>query len=279
VQVVGNRERLSLGGATLEFLEARMLHWPDSMFAFLEGDGVLFSNDVFGMHLATAERFADEVESGTLSYQAAKYFANILLPFGARVTKVVGGLRNSGLEIDVIAPDHGPIWRRQPEQIIDLYLTWVAQRPTRKAVVAFDTMWQSTAKMARAISEGLISSGIDVKFMPLAVSHRSDVAAELLEAGGLLVGSPTINNQVYPTVGGLMVYLSGLRPRNLLGAAFGSYGWNGQAVSGVEKAMSEMGVELAREGLRVRYVPDQETLGACRSFGVEVADKLNAAAV
>jgi flavorubredoxin len=256
-----------------------MLHWPDSMFAYLEGDGVLFSNDVFGMHLAGAERFADEVEGAEVLYEAAKYYANVLLPFSPQMTKVLGKLRASDLEIGVIAPDHGPIWRQKPEKVLELYSRWAAQRPTRKAVVAFDTMWQSTARMAGAIAEGLASSGVGVKFMPLDGTDRSDVAAELLEAGALLVGSPTINNQIYPTVAGLMVYLRGLRPRNLTGAAFGSYGWNGQAVAKLDEALLEMGVELAEEGLRVCYVPDQQALADCRSFGARVAAKLNTALV
>jgi flavorubredoxin len=183
------------------------------------------------------------------------------------MAKVLHKLRASDLEIGVIAPDHGPIRRQEPEQVLELYSRWAAQQPTRKAVVVFDTMWQSTARMARAIAEGLAAGGIAVKFMPLDGTDRSDVAAELLEAGALLVGSPTINNQIYPTVAGLMIYLKGLRPRNLVGAAFGSYGWNGQAVAKLDEALLEMGVELTEEGLRVCYVPDQEALAECRSFG------------
>ena len=279
VQVVKEGERLTLGAASVRFLEAPMLHWPDSMFACLDGDRVLFSNDVFGMHLAGTERFADEVDGAQLLYEASKYYANVLLPYSAQMTKVLDKLRASDLGFDVIAPDHGPIWREEPEQILELYSRWAAQRPTRKAVVVFDTMWQSTARMAAAIAEGLASSGIDVKFMPLDGSDRSDVAAELLEAGALVVGSPTINNQVYPTVAGLMIYLRGLRPRNLLGAAFGPYGWNGQAVAKLDEALLEMGVELAEEGLRVCYVPDQQALSECRSFGARVATKLSSVLV
>jgi len=277
VQVAKDGERLPLGNATVRFLEARMLHWPDSMFAYLEGDGVLFSNDVFGTHLASVERFADEMDGALLRYEEAKYYANVLLPFSAQMTKVLDKLRASDLEIGVIAPDHGPIRRQQPEKILELYSRWAAQQSTRKAVVAFDSMWQSTAQMARAIAEGLASAGIAVKFMPLDGSDSSDVAAELLEAGAFLVGSPTMNNQIYPTVAGLMVYLRGLRPRNLVGAAFGSYGWNGQAVAKLDEALLEMGVELAEEGLRVCYVPDQQALAECRSFGSRVGAKLNAA--
>jgi flavorubredoxin len=276
VQVVADGERLSLGNAGLQFLDARMLHWPDSMFSYLEGDGVLFSNDAFGMHMASSERFADEVDESALLHEAAKYYANVILPFSPRVTKVVGKLRASGLEVSTIAPDHGPIWRQRPERILELYLRWAAQQPTRKAVVVFDTMWQSTARMAHAIAEGLSAGGIRVKVMPLDGTHRSDVAAELLEAGALLVGSPTMNNHMYPTVADVMTYLSGLRPKNLVGAAFGSYGWNPKAVADLEQALQAMGVELLEPGLRVCYVPDQEALAECRCFGAKVAARLDA---
>jgi flavorubredoxin len=276
VQVARDGERMSLGGATLQFLETRMLHWPDSMFAYLEGDGVLFTNDAFGMHLASTERFTDEMNEAEFTHETAKYYANILLPFSPRVSKVIDKIRDSDLELSTIAPDHGLIWRRDPEKALELYSRWAAQNPTRKAVVAFDTMWQSTAVMAQAITEGLVSGGIEVKVMPISVSHRSDVATELLEAGALVVGSPTMNNQMYPTVADLMTYLRGLRPKNLVGAAFGSYGWSPQAVTNLEKALLEMGVELADEGMRICYVPDQQALADCRSRGAKVAAKLNA---
>lgn len=275
VQVVADGERLSLGTANVRFRDARMLHWPDSMFTYLEGEGILFSNDAFGMHLASAERFADELDETHTRYEAAKYYANILLPFSHRVAKILDGLRSSDLELRMIAPDHGPVWRQRPEQILDCYSRWAAQQPRRKAVVVFDTMWQSTARMAQAIAEGLMTNGIEVKVMPLSGCHRSDVATDLLEAGALLVGSPTMNNQVFPTVADVMTYLRGLRPKNLVGAAFGSYGWNAQAVVHLEKALSEIGVELVAEGLKVCYVPDHQALCDCRSLGTKVADRLN----
>ena len=275
VQVVEDGERLTLGDARLRFLDARMLHWPDSMFTYLEGEGILFSNDAFGMHLASGERFTDEVDEARVLFEAGKYYANLLLPFSHRVVKIVDSLRESDLEINMIAADHGPIWRHQPEKILDLYSRWAAQQPNRKAVVVFDTMWQSTAQMGRAIAEGLTAGGIEVKLMPLSGSHRSDVAVELLEAGALVVGSPTMNNQMFPTVADLMTYLKGLRPKNLIGAAFGSYGWNGQAVANLDKALVEMGVELVEEGLRVHYVPDEQALADCRALGANVAARLN----
>ncbi len=274
IKVVKHGQQLSLGNTNLRFVEAKMLHWPDSMFTYLEGPGVLFSNDAFGMHLASSERFIDELPPDDWQREAAKYFANILMPFSARVSKLLKELPKFELDLRIIAPDHGPIWREQPTDIIDRYASWAAREPQNKAVVAYDTMWHSTAQMARAIADGLAHGGLNVRLMPLQASHHSDVASELLDAGALLVGSSTLNNQMLPAVAGLLTYLKGLRPKNLLGAAFGSYGWGGQAVGLVEQALGEMNVKIVEEGLRIRYVPDADGLTQCRTLGTRVAAKL-----
>lgn len=274
IQVVGDGERLELGDVALQFVEARMLHWPDSMFSYLEGDGVLFSNDGFGMHLASHERFVDQLAPQVWRYEAAKYYANILLLFSQVVEKLLARLPSLGLDIQVIAPDHGPVHRRDPEEIIRLYGEWAAQKPARKAVVVYDTMWDSTAKMARAVGEGLASTGIRVKVLPLQAAHRSDVVTEVLDAGALVVGSPTMNNQMFPTVADTMTYLKGLRPRNLVGAAFGSYGWSGEAVKHLEQILREMDVDVVEEALKIQYVPDRESLTRSRDFGASIGSKM-----
>jgi flavorubredoxin len=274
VEQVGTGDRVQIGDAAFRFVEARMLHWPDSMFAFLEGDGVLFTNDGFGMHLATSERFADEIDPSLLDREGAKYFANILLPFSPLVTKLVGQLPGLDLDVRIIAPDHGPIWREDPMRIVEQYARWAEQKPGRKAVVIYDTMWQSTAAMARAVGDGLAAAGVTTKLMPLDGSHRSDVATELLGAGALVVGSPTMNGQIYPTVADALTYLKGLKRKGLVGGAFGSYGWSGEAVGHVERHLEEMKVELAGEGVKHRYVPDGEALTRCRELGSAIADRL-----
>ncbi len=274
VETVKTGDTLDLGGARFGFVEARMLHWPDSMFAYLEGDGVLFSNDAFGMHLATSERFTDQVEETLWRREASKYYANILLHFSPLVKRLLAQLPSLGLDIRVIAPDHGPIWRKDPMQIVEQYSTWAQQRPTRKVVVIYDTMWRSTAVMAQAVGEGLAAGGAEVRLLPLAGTHRSDVLTELLDAGGLVVGSPTMNNQIYPTVADVMTYIKGLKPQNLVGASFGSYGWSGEAVKLLDAQLQEMKVDLVAPGLRVSYVPSPESLASCRDLGRKVAAKL-----
>ena len=270
-------EKLSLGNMELTFLETRMLHWPDSMFSYLPEEKLLFSQDAFGMHLATDERFADEIKEDILDYEASTYYANILLPYSPLVLKLLDEVEKSGLEIDIIAPDHGPVWRKDLGWILDRYRMWAEQKPTEKAVVLFDTMWHSTEMMARAIEEGLVAGGARVKVMSMASSHRSDVAYELLDAGGLIAGSPTLNNNIFPTMADVLTYLKGLRPANLIGAAFASYGWGGESAAQLNAILSEMKVELVSEPLKVKYVPNEEDLSRCFDLGVNIAKKLKEA--
>lgn len=277
ITAVKDGESMGLGNLNVTFVEARMLHWPDSMMTYLGQSAVLFPSDAFGMHLASSQRFADEIEPSVLEYEAAKYYANILLPLSPLVTKLLDKVGKLGLAVNVIAPSHGPIWRKESSRVAQWYAKWAAGETTRKAVVGYDTMWQSTALMAQAIGDGLAAAGVVAKLMPLRASHRSDVATALLDAGALLVGSPTLNNGVFPTVADTLSYLKGLKPRNLVGAAFGSYGWSGEAVGHIEQALTEMKVELAAEGLKVRYVPDQEALRQCFALGRQVAERIRAA--
>jgi len=271
---VKDGESLSLGNMNLSFVETKMLHWPDSMMTYLVEDGVLFSQDAFGMHLATSQRFADEIDDDVLEYEGAKYFANILLLLSSLVIRTLEKVGKLGITINVLAPDHGPIWREDINRMLEYYAKWAAQKPTRKAVVVYDTMWQSTHKMARAIGEGLADGGADAKIMKLRACHRSDIVTEILDAGALLVGSPTINNNMFPTVADVLTYLKGLKPQNLIGTAFGSYGWSGEAVGHVEEILNAMKIELVGESIKARYVPDDDALDKCFSLGKLVADEL-----
>ena len=271
---VKDGETIDLGNARLTFIETRMLHWPDSMMSYLAEDHLVFSQDGFGMHLASGERFADEIPDNILEFEAAKYFANILLPYSPLVKKLAARIAEAGLTIDIIAPDHGPIWRKNPERIIERYIGWAEQKPRAKAIVVYDTMWGSTEKMGRVIAEGISAAGVQAKVFGLMSSHRSDVVTELLGAGALAVGSPTMNNQVYPTVVEAMVYIKGLKPQNLIGAAFGSYGWSGEAVRHLEAELDEMKIERAAPGVNAKYVPKEEDLTKCRELGEKLAEAL-----
>ncbi len=274
IVTVKDGEKLNLGNTELTFMETRMLHWPDSMFTYFERDDVLFSQDAFGSHIASSERFDDEINLEILEWEAAKYFANILMPYAPLVKKLYDKIENIDLKPGMIAPDHGPLWRTNVDRILQLYKQWAEMKPSRKAVVLFDTMWQSTAKMADAIGDGLTSGGAKVTLMPLSACHRSDVATEIMDAGALLVGSPTLNSNLFPTVADVLTYLQGLKPQNLIGTAFGSYGWNEAAVRKIEDILTSMKVELVSDPVTVKYVPNNDDLEKCHSLGELVAEKL-----
>ncbi|MCX5838872.1 MAG: flavodoxin domain-containing protein [Deltaproteobacteria bacterium] len=274
ITAVQDGETLSLGNRSLTFMETRMLHWPDSMFAYLNEEQLLFSQDAFGMHYASLERFADACDPAILAYEAATYYANIILPYSPLVLKLIEKVTAAGLSFRIIAPDHGPIWRKETGGIIGSYAKWAAQKPEAKAVVVYATMWHSTEKMARAVSEGLAAGGLGVKLLSMDGVHRSDVVYELLGAGAIAVGSSTLNNHLLPNMADILTYLKGLKPRNLIGAAFGSYGWSGEAVQEIEEILAEMKVEKAGEGIRVKNVPDAGVLARCYDFGIKMAEKV-----
>jgi flavorubredoxin len=274
IAVVKDAEALKLGGLSFTFLETRMLHWPDSMISYLAEDELVFSQDGFGMHLATPKLFADENDPAVLLYEARKYYANILLLYSPLILKLLDRIRGLGISIKTIAPDHGPVWRKEIDTLLGWYAKWAEQKPEKRAVVVYDTMWQSTGLMARVIGDAMAGEGVGVSVLPLQGSSRADVMTELLCAGALLVGSPTINNGVFPTIADVLTYARGLKPKNLIGAAFGSYGWSGEACTQVEAQLRDMSVELAQPALTVSFVPDAAAIDKCREFGKAVAAKL-----
>jgi len=269
--VVETRQTLKLGKKTVSFLETRMLHWPDSMMSYIPEDRLLLSSDGFGQHWATSQRFNDEVDEAELLGHAAKYYANILLLFSPLVHKLIAKIVELGIEIDMIAPDHGLIWRKDPGGIIQAYQKWSRQESGRKALVVYDTMWQATEKMACAVGEGLKEGGLDFKMFNLKFSHRSDIMTEVLDSRALVLGSATINNGMMPAMADLLSYMKGLRPVGKVGAAFGSYGWSGEAVKLISEAMREIDINLVGEGVRVQYSPKKEDLDRCIELGRQVA--------
>ncbi len=275
VIAVKDGETIKLGNNSFTFLETRMLHWPDSMMSFHHEDGVLFSQDGFGMHLASGERFTDEIDEGILMLEAAKYYANILLPYSNIIPGIIKKITDAGFDIKTIGPDHGPVWRKPPFKIIDLYKKWAAQKPELKALVVYDTMWGSTDHMAKAVTEGLIAQRIDVKLIRMTASHRTEVATEVLDAGALILGSPTLNNGIFPTLADSITYVKGLRPKNLIGATFGSYGWSGESVGILENMLKEMDVEIVGEGVKAHYSPTDDDIAACYALGETVGKKLH----
>ena len=274
IKPVKTGDKIDLGSDTLSFVEARMLHWPDSMLAYLVKEDVLFTNDVFGMHLATSKLFDDENDEEIWMQEARKYYANIVLPYSDIVTRFLGQVQQMGLKPKMIAPDHGFIWRKDPAKIVNLYAKMAAQKPTDKAVIVYDTMWGSTEKMAQAIADGVRQNGTKVQLMSMHANHRSDVITELLDAGAIIVGTPVLNSQIYPAMADVLCYLKGLKKKNLIGAAFGSYGWNGSPVDSLTKMLEEMGVEAVSPAVKSLFVPDETKLKECEELGHLVSQKL-----
>jgi flavorubredoxin len=247
------------------------------MFTYIEKAALLLPNDGFGQHLATSKRFDDEVDQNILMWEAAKYYANILWPYSTLVTRKIEEVQKLGLKIDMIAPSHGIIWRKDPMKIIKAYLKWAAGEAEKKIMIVYDTMWESTEKMAKAMLEGISSEGVEAVLYRLPFSDEGDIIGELLETKGLLVGSATINNGVLPTVAPFLREMEGLRPRNKLAAAFGSYGWGGGATAAIEKSLKGAGMELAAPAITVKWVPDKDELQKCYEYGQEFAKKIKAA--
>jgi flavorubredoxin len=273
LQEVSDGQELCLGKRTLQFLETRMIHWPDSMFSYLKEEQILFSSDGFGQHYAGPERFDDEIDDAIM-WHAKKYFANILWPYAPLIKKLLDKVLGMGLPIKMICPDHGIIWRQDPGKIINAYVEWCKLQPKQEALVIYDTMWHSTEVMAEQIVAGLWEEGVKAQPMHARNVHRSDIATAAFDAGALIVGSPTLNNGIFPTLADVLTYLKGLRPVNKMGATFGSYGWSGEAPKMVHGLLADMELEMVEDPLRVQFVPEQEALDACREFGRRIGQAL-----
>ncbi|MDX1707935.1 MAG: flavodoxin domain-containing protein [Desulfobacterales bacterium] len=274
-QPVETGQELRLGNKTLAFMETRMVHWPDSMFTYLKEDNILFSSDGFGQHFAGPERFDDEIGDAIMPH-AKKYFANILLLYVPLIKKYLQEIIDSGLEIKMICPDHGIIWRKDPAKIINAYVKWCRQEPQKKAVVIYDTMWHSTEKMAEAIAAGINKEGVPTKPLHLRKWHRSEVMTEVFDARAVVVGGPTLNNGLYPSLADFLCYMKGLKPLNKIGAAFGSYGWSGESTKIITNELEAMKFDIIDPGLKVQYVPDQDRLEECYEYGRKIGKAVNA---
>ncbi len=269
MKVVQSNETLSIGHRTLSFVHIPMVHWPDSMVTYSVFDKLLLTNDAFGQHIASSERFDEELPFDIIREEAARYYANIVFPYGEQVQKVLDILAT--LEFDMIAPSHGIIWRKQNKTIIDLYRKWSSHETDKKAVIIYDTMWGSTEKMAYALYEGLQAEGIPACMRNLQKNHISDIITDVLVSKLVLIGSPTLNNGMLPSMGSFLTYLKGLRPIQRIGYIFGSFGWGGQAVGEIEKVIDTLGWERPIESVNINYVPDSQDLKKLKEIGSKLA--------
>ena len=274
--MVKTGDTLDIGDSKLVFVEAPMLHWPDTMFTYMTGENILFSNDAFGQHYASELLYNDRVDNAELYAEALKYYANILTPFSARVTKKINEVLSLKLPVDLICPSHGVIWKDNPAQIIEQYLKWADSYQENQITLIYDTMWNATRKMAEAIADGIrqADKSITVKLFNAAKEDKNDIITEVFRSKGVLVGSSTINNGFLYSIGGLLEMMEGLKFQGKSAAAFGSYGWSGEAVKKITQGLQNCGFKVMNEGHRSLWVPDENELSACTEYGKQIAGLL-----
>ena len=265
---------VSLGQGSLSFVETRMLHWPDSMISFYDRDGVLFSQDAFGQHLAGSKLWADEYDPSILEHEMSKYYANILNAQSAKVLALLDSLPALNLPVKVIAPDHGPLFRKDFEKVFSSYRRYAEQKPQKRAVVVYCTMWHATEKLARAFADGVRYAGVEVELIDLAVSERSAVMTAVANSGLIAFGAPTMNNQLFPAMADALTYVKGLKPVNKIGFAFGSCGWSGEGAKQITAELEAMKVDQPIPFIQSKYNPTEEELNKAFAAGETLAEKL-----
>lgn len=277
-RLVKSGDTLNTGTKTITFLETPMLHWPDSMVSYVKEDKLLISQDAFGQHLASSARFDDEYcdqcSTVELEHAVRDYYANILMPFGALIKAKLAEIQKLGLEIDMIAPDHGIIWRRDPGKIVKMYLDMANSKADLRVVIIYDTMWHSTEYMTTPLMEGIKAAGVDVEVIKLRATPMSIAIKRFWESRAMLVGTPTLNNIMFPSVAEFLSHLRGLRPKDRIVGAFGSFGWGGGAVKEVYGEFKKMGLETVEPGVEVLYRPGPEDEKKCFEFGRQFAEKV-----
>ena len=269
-------DTLSLGENTLTFIEATMLHWPDTMFTYLSGENILFSNDGFGQHFASESLFDDKVDLCEIMYEAEKYYANILNPFSMMAKKKVADLLAMNLPIDLICPSHGVIWRKNIPLIIEKYQQWADAYQTDQVTIVYDTMWQSTRLMAQAIADGIRTASPDTTVMLMNAAHddKNDILTQMFRSKAVLVGSPTVNNGFTYAIAGILEMAKGLKFKKKKAAAFGSYGWSGEASKLIAEHLQKAVFEIVNEGFRTLWVPDADALKQAHDYGEAFAAAL-----
>lgn len=269
-------DTINIGTNDLIFVEARMLHWPDSMFTYMTNDNILFSNDAFGQHYASEYMYNDLVDPDELYSEAIKYYANILNPFSTLVERKIDELIKLELPVDMICPSHGIIWRKDPLQIVEQYKNWAQAYQENQITIIYDTMWQGTRRMADAIAEGIKSfdSKVNIKLYNASKTDKNDIITEVFRSRAIILGSPTVNGSILTSMAAITDLIKGLRFKNKKAAAFGCYGWSGESLKILNEHLEKAGFEVVSEGIREIWNPDQSALERCRDFGKKFAESL-----
>lgn len=276
-RIVKTGDTVKTGKYELMFIETPMIHWPDSMMTYVKGANVLLSSDAFGQHLSTLGYFNDEVDTAELYQEAIKYYACILGPFTGLIKKKIEEIRKLNLPIDVIAPSHGVMWRDNPMQIIDKYDEWSNAYKEDHVIFVYDTMYNATRMMAEAIAQGLEKHGINYKLYNSSVSDQSDLVTEIFKARAVIMGSCTVNNGVLRSIAGMLEEIRGHKFKGKIGAAFGSYGWSGEAHKQIHKGLQESGIQMPLEPIAFKYRPTEEELKQCVEYGEKLAQAMKQA--
>ena len=269
-------DKLSLGKKEITFVEAKFLHWPDTMFSYLTGDNILFSNDAFGEHYASELMYNDLVDQAELFQEAIKYYANILTPFSKFVEQKINEVVGFNLPLNMICPSHGIIWRDNPLQIVNQYMKWAKDYQENQITIIYDTMWDGTRRMAEAIAKGIksIDGDVIVKLFNSSRSDKNDIITEVFKSKAVLIGCPTVNRGILNSLAGLLEEIRGLAFKNKKATAFGTYGWSGESVKVLTEGLQKAGFQVMTDGLKVLWNPDEEGMNASFEFGIKVVENL-----
>jgi flavorubredoxin len=275
-KTVKTGDTLSLGKKEIIFIEARMLHWPDSMFSYLTEDSILFSNDAFGQHYASEFMYNDLVDQAELYQQAIKYYANILTPFSKLVENKINEVIGLNVPVNMICTSHGVIWREDPLQIVNKYMEWSKDYQENRLTIIYDTMWNGTRRMAEAITKGIkdVNKDVEVILHNTAKTDKNEVITDVFRSKAILVGSPTINGGYLHSIAGILETIRGLKFKKKKAAAFGTYGWSGEQVKMITEDLDKAGFEIMNDGIRILWNPTDDALKECYEYGKNIGNAI-----
>ncbi|MEJ2242743.1 MAG: FprA family A-type flavoprotein [Candidatus Bathyarchaeota archaeon] len=266
---------ISLGNKTLRFIQTSWLHWPETMCTYLVEDKILFCCDAFGAFKKLPEGVIlesdlDIVKQNIFGF-AQKYFASVFNAQSEWVLKAIQKFDELGLEIDVLAPSHGPVYTSNVKNILSKWASWSKGAYTKTVVVVYGTMYGMTAKCLNSIVEGVKEAGGKVVGFNLSEDKVVDVLTALLEAPALIVGSPTYEHEIFPKVADFLNLLKTKKFSNRCAGVFGSFGWSGEATRKISAQLADMGFEIVEKPLFFNGIPTKEDLKKAKQLGKEVA--------
>ncbi len=276
IQIVSDQETIDLGGKTLRFIDAPWLHWPETMFTFYQERGILFPCDFFGCHLATSKFFDQEIGEQLANY-AKSYFGEIMMPFRKRARRALDKLdelESSVGKLKMIAPSHGPIYKN-PSIIINLYRKWTDGQVEKKVLIPYVSMWGSTERMAKVLIETIATQGVEVIPFNLSTGDLGDLAAELVDSAGIILGTPTMLGGAHPLIHNIAYVAKKLNPPVRYFGIIESHGWAPTAVKQLTGMLEDLDAELVG-AVEILGSPTEDDLSEVVEFGKKFAEKISA---